>query len=108
MLQAHGSPMDAVCNDGVTPLHHAAWHGHTEISEWLVLQGVAVMASNNGGSTPADDADKQGHSELAEWLRVIQHTAAAASPGTAAVTAASANTVPTGASPVGASDVAAA
>jgi ankyrin repeat protein len=54
---------------GYTPLHGAAFKGHKEIAELLIVKGADVNAKNNGGETPLDWAIKRKHTETADLLR---------------------------------------
>ena len=52
-------------DDGWTPLHKAAWEGHTEVAELLIAEGADVNAKRWDGATPLDWAD----GEIADLLR---------------------------------------
>lgn len=51
-----------------TPLHHAAWHGHTEAVDALIRLGAWRLMRNAAGELPADVARRRGHVSLAERL----------------------------------------
>jgi cytohesin len=53
---------------GFTPLHWAALHGHKEIAELLITNGVDVNATTAWGSTPLHKAAQDGHKEIVELL----------------------------------------
>jgi|TARA_B100002003_G_scaffold82034_1_gene76522 ankyrin repeat protein len=57
--------VDARDDDGKTPLHLAANHGHKEIAELLIAKGSNVNAKNRSGQTPLDMA----YGEIADLLR---------------------------------------
>ena len=45
---------------GDSPLHHAAWNGHKEIVELLIVNGADVNAKDNYKSTPLHFAAREG------------------------------------------------
>ncbi len=55
-------------NDGWTPLHRAALHGHKEIAEMLIDKGNDVNAQEMFGNTPLHKAALYGHKEVTEFL----------------------------------------
>ena len=58
---------------GFTPPHQAVFFGHTEIVEFLIVEGANVNAINNAGSTPLYLAKGKGHQAIVELL--AQHGA---------------------------------
>ena len=45
-LHAAGARVDSVDDEGMTPLHCAAWHGHLEATRYLVEHGAPLEAKN--------------------------------------------------------------
>ena len=54
---------------GNTPLHFAAYNGHTAIVEALITAGAVVNQANDYIETPLHLADQKGHTEIVEILR---------------------------------------
>ena len=67
--------------DGLTPLHQAAWHGHTSIVKYILQQvrgrqtdkqemaiKKAVEARNDEGSSPLHWACRQGFEEIVKMF----------------------------------------
>lgn len=57
--------------DGTTPLHHAAWHGHVDVVRLLLQHGARPQAQNADGSTPLHWAAMNGHPEVARLLLAV-------------------------------------
>ena len=55
-------------SDGSTALNHAAWHGHMEVIQLLLENGVNANAKRNDGWAPLHDAVYKGHKEIVELL----------------------------------------
>ena len=53
---------------GVTPLMHAAWHGHKEIVAFLLAQKAAVNMANKSGNTELWHAATNGHTAIVKLL----------------------------------------
>lgn len=51
-----GADVDAVDNDGATPLHSAAGSAHVEVVQMLLMAGAAVNKVDNEGCVPAHRA----------------------------------------------------
>ena len=68
--------VNAVNNNGHTPLHYAAFYGHAIVADLLLGAGANPKAVNKLGRTPAQWAEQQGHRELAERLRQAESRAA--------------------------------
>jgi ankyrin repeat protein len=51
---AAGTDVSAKNEDGLTPLHHAAWVGEKEIAELLIVNGAVVDAKDYDGKPPLD------------------------------------------------------
>ena len=64
---AAGTDVNAKDEDGLTPLHYAAYCGHNEIAELLIAKGADVNAKDNAGTTTLDWAKYK--SEIADLLR---------------------------------------
>jgi hypothetical protein len=58
-------------DDGVTPLHAAAYNGHLPIAQHLVVYGADTTATNHGGSTPSEYAANWARTDVAEWLDAV-------------------------------------
>ena len=56
LLMEHGHEVDAVNQDGNTPLHGATMRGATSVIAFLVEQGADLMVKNNRGWLPLDIA----------------------------------------------------
>lgn len=52
----------------LTPLHYAAWHGHTEAVDQLVRVGADIKARTSEGQTALHLAAMQGHRDCVEYL----------------------------------------
>ena len=51
-----------------TPLHHAAFHGHTAVVELLLARGAQVDAHGSSSATPLHRAAAQGHTTVVKVL----------------------------------------
>jgi hypothetical protein len=51
-----------------TPLHYAAWEGHKEIAELLIVEGADVNVKDKNSATPLHLAAEYDHKEIAELL----------------------------------------
>ena len=58
---------DILC-DRETPLHIAAFEGHTEIAELLIARGADVHAKDKNDNTPLHTSANMGAKEIAELL----------------------------------------
>lgn len=67
LLEA-GASVQARWKNGDTPLHRAAWYGHTEMAALLIEHGAVVDARNDWGWTPLHAAAGQDGHEVAELL----------------------------------------
>lgn len=63
-----GADVNAVDKLNWTPLHWAAFRGHTEIARLLIDSGSLVNPATKDGSTPLTLARHNKHSELAAFL----------------------------------------
>ena len=68
LLLNHGASVNAVNNDGVTPLHDAASRGHVDILQVLLNHAASVNAVNNDGVTPLHYDAWQGHVDILQLL----------------------------------------
>jgi hypothetical protein len=55
-------------NENRTPLHYAAYQGHTELVKLLLAKGAEVNAKDNAGRTPLHSAAGRGHTGSVELL----------------------------------------
>ena len=55
-------------DNGMTPLHYAAFFSHRQIAELLIATGADVNAKEEDGMTPLHVAAHKGHKEIAELL----------------------------------------
>ncbi|KAL4100380.1 hypothetical protein PRIC1_008174 [Phytophthora ramorum] len=51
-----------------SPLHYAAYQGHTAISDILIKRGASLNSTNGSGCTPIFFAAQQGHVEVVKLL----------------------------------------
>ena len=65
---ADGADLNAMGDEGETPLHQAALGGHKEVAELLIVKGADLNAKSYG-ETPLDLAIRLGQTETAELLR---------------------------------------
>lgn len=72
LLVEHGADVTARRQDGMTPLHGAAWRGHAAVAQALLARGADPAATAVSGphawQTAADTALSQGHLVLAARL----------------------------------------
>jgi ankyrin repeat protein len=57
---------------GLTPLHYAAWQGHKEVAELLLIAKADINAKANDGRTPLHVAAYWGQKDVAALLLVNQ------------------------------------
>ena len=60
--------MDAVEEQGDTPLHYAAGQGHADVARALLEAGASVRAANQQRKTPLHLAADRGHAEVSTAL----------------------------------------
>ena len=63
-LIANGADVNAKSNDGVSPLHYAAFKGHKKIAKTLIEKGADVNAKADNGFTPLRVASARKFVEL--------------------------------------------
>jgi ankyrin repeat protein len=71
LLAMDAGLIDARDKDGSTPLHCAAWKGHTEVVAVLLAAGADVNANNNNehwGTTPLHAAAHANQAAIAQLL----------------------------------------
>jgi ankyrin repeat protein len=67
-LLDNGADVNAKQQQGFTPLHAAAHHGHIELVRLLLERGADPRAVTDAGKTPVDVASERGHGEVAALL----------------------------------------
>eukprot|EP00562_Extubocellulus_spinifer_P028296 CAMPEP_0178653632 /NCGR_PEP_ID=MMETSP0698-20121128/23300_1 /TAXON_ID=265572 /ORGANISM="Extubocellulus spinifer, Strain CCMP396" /LENGTH=667 /DNA_ID=CAMNT_0020295445 /DNA_START=452 /DNA_END=2452 /DNA_ORIENTATION=+ len=67
-LLRRGVPVNAVDNNGETPLHWASWNGHSKVATMLLDSGANANAVNGHDNTPLHFASWNGHSKVAKTL----------------------------------------
>ena len=65
---AAGADVNAKDDEGLTPLHYAAYYSHKETVELLITEGADLNAKSYG-ETPLDLAIRLGQTETADLLR---------------------------------------
>ena len=65
---AAGTDVNAKDDEGLTPLHYAAYYSHKETVELLITEGADLNAKSYG-ETPLDLAIRLGQTETADLLR---------------------------------------
>ncbi|MFC2142699.1 ankyrin repeat domain-containing protein, partial [Acidobacteriota bacterium] len=55
-------------DQGWSPLHHASFHGHNEVVEFLIVSGAEINALDNLGNTPLHRASLRGHVNITRLL----------------------------------------
>ena len=74
LLQANANVNAA--NNGITPLHSAAYYGHGVVVDVLLQANADPAAVIQDGRTTAQYAEQGGHTELAKRLRQAQYSTA--------------------------------
>jgi ankyrin repeat protein len=69
LLLGNKAAIDARDNEGLTPLHQAAWGGFKEITVLLLANKANVNAKDNNGNTPLYVATFCDNKDIAELLR---------------------------------------
>jgi len=68
LLLKHGAEPNVADARGITPLHNAAFLGHTAVVEHLLARGARVDAAAASGETPLMVATAGGHSFVVQEL----------------------------------------
>jgi hypothetical protein len=68
LLLEHGADVDALTDDGLTPLHMAVESGRVEVARVLLEHGANVGAEDNEGKTPFQIASAGGNDEIMKLL----------------------------------------
>ena len=69
LLLSKGASIEATDKDNNnTPLHHAAWNGHTSTVELLLSKGASIEATNIENDTPLHLAALRGHTSTVDLL----------------------------------------
>ena len=69
MLVAAGAELNVTQQGGWTPLHAAAFHGHTAMVEFLLAHGSQAGLEADNGKTALAMASEKGHKDAAALLR---------------------------------------
>ncbi|KAG7672113.1 putative Ankyrin repeat domain-containing protein 39 [Nannochloris sp. 'desiccata'] len=69
LIEAGAAVNAATTAGGATPLHRAAYAGHTNIVEVLLHSGASLHLADADGQTALYKATQQGHSEVVELLQ---------------------------------------
>lgn len=67
-MLARGAPVNAVDEQGCTPLHIVAWRGSVPMARILVEGGADLMAKSAGGYTPFAMAQDWGTASMCQFL----------------------------------------
>jgi len=67
-LAAKPELLDSKDHYGRTPLHWAAWHGHTKLAEALIARGADLKVTDKSGATPLHFAVSHERRETCELL----------------------------------------
>ncbi|MES1911694.1 MAG: hypothetical protein MHM6MM_004089, partial [Cercozoa sp. M6MM] len=67
-LLEKGSELEARNHDGYTPLHVAAWQGHTSVVDLLIQHGADLNATSHQMQTPLHLATSKGNNAICEML----------------------------------------
>jgi len=70
-LLDRGADIDARGNDGLTPLHCAAFEGHPDVVKLLVEMGADIDARDKDGKTPLDYAREERHRDIVNFLEKV-------------------------------------
>jgi ankyrin repeat protein len=63
-----GADIEAQDDQGMTPLHYAAWNGKLEVAKYLIEKGVNKEAQDESGYTPFHHAAWNGKLEVVKYL----------------------------------------
>jgi ankyrin repeat protein len=69
LLLANGADVNAKDDDGVTPLHYAAWHGYLKMTKMLLKHGADTKAMDKNGETPLAWATERGDKTIIKLLQ---------------------------------------
>jgi hypothetical protein len=78
LLLRHGGGVNRQDGHGRTPLHRAAWRGHSAVVEVLLQAGADASIRSRAGQTPLHEAESNGHAEAANRLEAAQADSARA------------------------------
>lgn len=67
-ISANGLGVNVSNQDGFTPLHIAALHGHSELVSLLLKHGASISAKNAKHAVPLHLACQKGHFQVTEPL----------------------------------------
>lgn len=67
-LLEYGAAVNQPNEDGITPLHAAAFEGHCAVARMLIEKGADLDPVDNKGLTPTQHATKKGHHPFVHLL----------------------------------------
>jgi ankyrin repeat protein len=76
--------VNATSSNGSTPLHYAAYNGHTDVVKLLLENGADPSIKDNTGKTTADIARENGRIEIANMIENVKELFEALKKGDAA------------------------
>jgi ankyrin repeat protein len=72
LLLENGSEIDVLNNQGLSPLHLAAYFGYKDIFKLLLERGADSDVKTGAGKSCIDIASENGHRELIELIAIMQ------------------------------------
>jgi ankyrin repeat protein len=78
VLLEKGSYIDSLNNNGLSPLHIAAFKGYKDLFKWLCEHGADLDLTTNSGKSCVDIAAENGQKELIELIGIMKNRRAMA------------------------------